>query len=435
MQKLCGGLLALILALTSSWVFAGSFDDKTNNSHRLGVIAVKNTQDPFSNPGFFGSMEKRWHFSGGAQILPEKGYWVKFTDPSTDTKHETTKGSVIPSAEFGYRFKDTGLSVWALFTNDIGGGAVDWRNGTRITYNVSVLQSATATSLIPGTFYAVKSHSIEAEQVGPSVRAGLSYSWNDFVFSAGARFIDAALKIKARNALVDRLGVGPPLENTIEYDAKASGLGGVFGVQWKLGNVTLAATYFTAVELDYKFDVDEDTAGVLPQLGIKDGDKKRDDASPQIKLGVWWDALPWLGLGLDYTEFFNQQAKKGGATLREGLDKEVGRSYEVGLGFRLRPFDKWSLTGGYMYSKMGVPSKFISSLNPDLNADTCSLGITYQPTELFELELSSAYTKYRSDKVVDDTLDIAALGPYRERTPVEFGKTVWSIALGGKIHF
>lgn len=261
------------------------------------------------------------------------------------------------------------------------------------------------------TGLALTSHHVEAESMGISYTLGGAYQITDmFSVSLGLRYIDATTEM-------DGGATNGPLTSTISYEADAGGFGGIIGMDITPNDkMNIGIKYATKVELEYDYTV-KDGATILGAIGILDGDQKNDDLPAELALGYSYQMTPKLRGEVGFNYYFNTNASIGGTTLREGLEDNIDNSWEAGIGLEFAISDAWKISGGYLYSAMGVDPEDSSKFLPDLDAHTFGVGFEWMATPQLAVNFAVGNVFYSSDSYVDYSLGIPIEIEYEKNIP------------------
>ncbi len=404
MKKVLTGVVmgASILAIASP-VMAGGAINKSNRSVEFMRIFARNAATDGAdiatyNPAGTVQMADGLHLSGSLQYLIEKEYEASFLGET----YASDEPSMVPSL-FAVYSRDR----WAGFFSvdvPIGGGKVDYEDGNFTSFSVG--QSVTRLTGLPLT-----SHHVEAESMGIAYTLGGAYQITDMISaSVGLRYIDASTEM-------DGGATNGPLTSNISYEAEAGGWGGIIGLDITPNDkMNIGIKYATNTELEYDYTV-KDGAQILGSIGIRDGDEKNDDLPAELALGYSYQMTPKLRGEVGFNYYFNSNSDIGGTTLREGLEDRIDDSWEIGLGCEFAISDAWKISGGYLYSSMGVDPEDSSKFLPDLDAHTLGVGLQWMATPQLAVNFALGNVFYSGDSYVDSSLGIPIEIEYEKNIP------------------
>jgi len=404
MKKLLTGMvvLAFIPALASP-VMAGGAINKSNRSVEFMRIFARNAATDSAdimtyNPAGTVKMADGFHLNASVQYLIEKEYEGNFLDQT----FATDEPSLIPQF-FAVFSRDRWAGYFGVDV-PVGGGKVDYKDGNFTSFSVG--------QMIAGlTGLPLTSHSVEAESFGIAYTLGGAFQITDMISaSLGLRYIDATTEL-------DGSATNGPLTNQIAFDADADGWGGIMGLDFFPNEkTTVGIKYAAKTELEYDYSVREGDR-ILSAMDIRDGDQKNDDLPAELALGYSYQVTPGLRGEVGLMYYFNTDADIGGTTLREGLEDRIDDSWEIGLGCEFAVSDALKISGGYLYSSMGVDPAESSKFLPDLDAHTVGVGLEWMAMPGLALNLAVGTVFYESDSYVDTTLGRPVEIEYKKNIP------------------
>lgn len=440
--------IATLICFGATMAMAGGMVNKSNLSAKYfgtmtGVARIDGADIAAYNPAGTIMLEPGLTINASAQYLIKKDYENEFADSTTDSVHDTDKESIIPALYVVY--KNNGPVAFFGGANvPYGGGKVQYDNGNLVTYQVGTQLAAMTSMALPGSFYTLNSHQIDAESVGISYFLGAAYKVNNWMsISAAGRYLSADVEMEGSASISDALGRYPSFTHSIGLEADASGWGGIFGVDFfPTDQMVIGLRYESRVKLDFDYEVTTDTAGILPALGITSGAKKRDDLPAAVAIGASYTLDKWR-FEVNGTMYLNKNADIGGTTLREdpdgdgqGLEEKVDNGYEIGISAEYTINDSWKCSAGYLYTSIGADPQYSSKFLPDLDSHAVGLGLEWKALPSLTLNLSGGNVFYVSDSYIDNTLGNPALGPYaRPNMTVEYNKNIPFLAAGIEYKF
>jgi long-chain fatty acid transport protein len=306
-----------------------------------------------------------------------------------------------------------------------GGGSAKYPNG-------SVNTTLLGYSMIPsinlgyGTDYTtIKDENLKGSSFYLTVPLALSYAITDKIsVSAGARYVHGINNTKA--GLTFTGGLASDYVLNVDYKTTANGVGGVFGVNYKVTEkLNMAIHYETKVKLDFKADVKEGTYEL-----VEDGSKSRRDLPAVLNTGISYNITDNFIAAADFNWYFQKNADWGTMTdPRNAHEKEVskvaGDVYTANLGFFYR-INKLQLSAGGSYTAFKYDDMELYYTNmgvyETIKYDNLSIGLGtgYKVSEKVEIDLGIARTIWK-DKTVQSILG---------NIPVELEDKSYVIALG-----
>lgn len=284
-----------------------------------------------------------------------------------------------------------------------GGAAVNYPDGSVNTYLVGY-------QMLPLLNYAYgytsfKDQSLNASSFYITVPLNFSYKLNDkLALSVGGRYLMGKNKTEAGMTFTG--SEAPDYLMTIDYKASASGIGGVFGIDYKpCEKMNVAIHYETKVKLEFEASDNKGTFKLE-----EDGDKSRRDLPGALNAGISYDITEKLIAGVDFNYYFQKNANWD--TIMDPRDGQLveasqaaGDCIKVGLGARYLVNEKLevSIGGSYTdyayddielyYTKMG-PYEVIKYSN--VNA---SIGVGYNITKNIQADLGLMRTFWKDDQI------------------------------------
>ena len=436
---LCASALVFCLVCP---VMAGGIDNKHNYSaeyirtlNRNG--ATDSADGVVYNPAGTVKMEDGFYANVTGQ------YAIKtYTNKIGGIDYESDEPDFVPGV-FALFTKDR-WAGYAAFTIPAGGGSVEYENGTATTALVgqrfgqmaNLMLTLPPASLPPGNYYdRLKSQRLEGESYYYGFTFGGAFELNDmFSFSLGGRYIDATqTDVKASVTIADSTGTFPDQTAAVDLDTTATGWGGIIGLNFApTEQFNLGIRYETKTDLDFETDVKRDTQGILPTLGVMDGEENSRDLPALLGVGASLNITPQFRAEGNLTYYFNEDADwTGNLTSQNGLlgrpntDRDNG--YDVGVALEYTFTDQWLASFGYMFTETGIDPDNMTYEAPELDAHCIAGGVRWTPVPRLDLNLSVLKAFYQSET----TTPIPGVFP----TGVELEKDVVIIALGAQYKF
>lgn len=414
MKKILTSVFALSCAAA---VFAGGIDNKSNLStgylrNPSRATETKRPEAVLYNIAGTSFMEDGLAFNIGNQFI-----FKEYTNECSGKEYKDDE-DVFFFPDFEAVWKKDRLAIFAGFGVFAGGGSLDYKDGTGVTFLALAGNLAKAFTAQPpvgpgldvqtATTKAsqeASNHSLEAYSVTMGEMLGLSYNVTENIsLSAAGRFLhsDSDMKLKFSSQVLSQANGG----NTVEYDASGYGFGGIFGVNAKdlVPGLILSLQYQTITKMDIEFD--SVTGKLAGGFGIKKGEKYKNDLPAVLTAGAGYNLLGCLDLSLTFNYYFNKQATMenplGGSKLK------YDDSWEVGLGCDWQINDKIGVSAGTMYSKQGFKSDVNSAFSPVLDSVVVGCGAEYKVAKQVMLTAAYLHCFYFDEeyKVSGQTLDL-----------------------------
>ena len=369
---------------------AGGIDNKTNWSaeyvRTLNRNASTNGADiVLYNPA--GTVKYEDGLYGNLSV-----HYIKkeYNNRINNVDRESDEPSLIPGVYGIYKTGD-----WALFggiSNHGGGGYVEFSKGTQSTNSYSY-------AIFP-PFLGTGDESLSAESFYIGYTLGGAYQINDvWAVSLAVRNIQAD---KEADGHVTYTIPAPPPGNTeyFDYEQSANGWGAVIGVNispndaWNIG-----LRYETKTELEFKYQVNRDTLGLLAGAGITSGTKTQRDLPAIFGAGVSYRITPKWRVETNLTWYFNKDADW------EGAEDNVDDGYDLGIGIEYMLNDKWSFMAGYLFTDVGVDPQYMTPEAPELDANTIGAGFAWKALSDLTVNFAVGNAFYTSDSFTFTTGD------------------------------
>jgi long-chain fatty acid transport protein len=453
----CAGGLLLSCVFVSN-VYAGAAVNKTNWSAEYIRTLNRNAATDYADIAAFnpaGTVKLQEGFT--ANISGQ--YLAKDYTNKVDGKNlESDKSSAFPGAFVVFR-KDK----WALFGSFTfvgGGGEVDFEDGNATTVKLGTAMNLGADRALDGalqqlpeppngpgpqppafpfTYYGtIKDQHIKGESYDLGYAIGAAYAVNDvFSVSAAIRYVDGTYEGKGSVTTIptdegsfwlDQLQLGDgTLTSDVDFEQDADGWGAIFGINIAPNEkLNIGARFETATELEFDTDVNKDTNGILPLLGVEDGEKYNKDLAPSLGLGISYWLTEQLRMETNLTLYFNDQADW------EGAEKNVDTGFDAGLALEYHFTDSLLFSIGYMYTKLGFDPEDMLPENPELDANTVGGGIAYAFNEKFHINFGLGHSWYEDDDFKDKWFKEYGDDDNFE---IEYEKDITFVALGMEYRF
>jgi len=368
--------------------------------------ATMEVDGAYSNPAGSGFIDEGFHaianFQSVWQTRDVTTTFAPLAYKYGDATHKydgVATAPFIPSVQAVYKSGKWAFSGNFSFVG--GGGTAEFENG------VATLD------LIPFTV----AQGIGA-QYGMPIQAPASFDWNSYLkgsqtifgMQLGATYNildNFAAYVGARMCLasssydiyVHDINVANIAKVNLDIDAKQKGVGfcPIIGVDYKLGDLNLAARYEFNTSIDMKNetkkDIDQITVnGNTVASGMagmyKDGEKVASDMPSLLAVGAEYQ-LNNLKLEVAYHFYDDKHADYNGK--EEFLD---GGTHEILAGAEYKINDKFLLSCGGQRTIYGITDDYISDLSFTENSTTFACGAVFSISENLKLNANWFHTWY-----------------------------------------
>lgn len=415
-----------VVLFSGALVFAGGVDNRSNYSgeyvRTLNRNAATDSLDAIAyNPA--GVMKMQNGLQGNLSVH----YVLKdYSNTVNGVVLEQDTPSFVP-ALFGL-YKTDNWAGFFSFTIPAGGGKVDYDSGNATTRIGSMIAASILNTLYGPASYnpADSSEQLSAQSFYYGYTVGGAYKLNDiFSVSLSGRYIDADKKADALLELtptsVGPMAGTPPAQVALNYEDSAEGYGFILGMFIDYEPVTIGMRYETETDLDFKYNVKQDTVGIGALQGITDGLEHSRNLPALFAFGLGYQANARLKIDLNFTTYFQEDADWGGA------ENNVENGWEAGIAVEYILNPRMKLSAGYLYTQTGMSARYALKEAPELDANTFGAGFVYHVNESLKIDCGIAMVDYESESYTD-----ASLG-----TPIVIGlaKDVVMAAAGVQYHF
>lgn len=398
-------------AMSVAFAFAGGVENKTNMS--TGYLRNPSRNAEFQRPeaafyniaGTAFMNDGLWIEAGNQFVFKE--YKHEIDDATTETIYngmgietsasDTTKVWLYPDLDVVYHKGD--FAVFANFGVYAGGGTLNFDDGSpaisglflKSAQNMSALGIPPAMQATVGAALqaAAKDHSLKVNSITYGGELGGSYKFLDGMLSVGAAFRmvygTQSMELTSSDATFKAVNGG----DTIGYDAKATGFGGVFGIHARpIDKLDLSVQYSTINKIKYKMDnVEGDFAG---KMGLEDGNKFNTDLPACLGFGASYSVIDPLLVSFSCNYYFNKQATMDSALGETDYDNSI----EFALGADYKINDMIGASLGFSYSKQGTNNESNSYFSPVLDSFTVGGGVEVTPIENLTLTAAGMWVNY-----------------------------------------
>lgn len=404
-------------AMSVAFAFAGGVENKTNMS--TGYLRNPSRNAEFQRP------EAAFYNIAGTAFMND-GLWIEAGNQFVfkEYKHEiddaTTKATfegagadtsfsdkttvwLYPDLDVVYHKGD--FAVFANFGIYAGGGTLNYDDGSFPTAGglmglMAMNPSATAH----------KNHTLKVDSITYGGELGGSYKFLDGMISVGAAFRmvygTQSLELTSDDATFKAANGG----DTVSYDAKATGFGGVFGVHARpIDKLDLSVQYSTINKIKYKVDNVEGKLATTG-FGIEDGKKFNTDLPACLGFGASYSVIDPLLVSFSCNYYFNKQATMDSVLGETDYDNSI--EFALGADYKINEMVSASL--GFSYSKQGTNDESNSIFAPVLDSFTVGGGVEVTPIENLTLTAAGMWVNYFDEDygnlTLSEDLIMASLG-------------------------
>ncbi len=395
------------ITLFSTAIYGASIDALANpTTAYLGnpsQNATTNSEAAYYNPAGLVYLEDGNYISGGIQVASTT-YMMKANKKEYEG---TDPNGLIPNLSYIHKNGD-----WALYgTMGAAGG------GAALTYDDGIpsIDALLNTPSIPtptGDLVALGGENIvEGSRAYLMFNLGTAYRINSkWSMSGAARLISAkrTFEMEVRDTL--DLGTGGLFDGYYDATEEATGIGGVFGINYKLNDkLNMGLTYTTKIKLKFETSAkgtDTNLGGVIatmnqspdsPLSAIADGKKRWRDLPAELKYGVAYKVNnDWTVMGGGSYYFLSGADIDGNDGYDDGWEINIGTEYQVS--------PRWTLTTGYNYSSTGAGDSTFSDSELSLDSHIFSAGAKFQQTPNLLWTFAVMNVQYITDDVYNSSL-------------------------------
>lgn len=384
------------LFMGSSLLWAGGADNKTNwSAEYIGILNRNAATDAADiamyNPAGVMKMNNGFYGNLSVHYLPKD-----YNNKIDGTDYDQDEPSVVPGLFAVYK-QDKWAGFFAV-SNVVGGGKVDFEQGNATTNFVKSSVRASA------PFYdLVNQEYLKAEATGMAYTLGGAYKLNDiWSVALGVRYVKSDREMEGIISLGSSTVPAPDYIADVKFTEEADGFGGIIGINVSPSDrLNLGLHYDTKINLDYKADVERDTTGILPGLGVVDEAERSRNLPAVLAAGVSYKITPEIRIETNATLYLNNDAnfKDIAGTSRD--ESAVSKGFDIGIGVDYALTDTLNATLGYLYTKTGVDAKDMTPELPELNANTLGAGLKYKATDQLNLMFSIGHVFYQDASFVN----------------------------------
>ena len=380
-------------AMSVAFAFAGGVENKTNMS--TGYLRNPSRNAEFQRPeaafyniaGTAFMNDGLWIEAGNQFVFKE--YKHELYDATLKTAFEqvyhvdtsssdTTTVWLYPNFDAVYHKGD--FAVFANFGIYAGGGTLNFDDGSVAIASLMLANSLTG---------AAANHELKVDSITYGGEVGGAYKFLDGMVSVGAAFRMVYGTQSMELTSSDAIFKGGNDGDTIGYDAKATGFGGVFGVHARpIDKLDLSVQYSTINKIKYK--VDNVEGKLAAGFRIEDGKKFNTDLPACLGFGASYSVIDPLLVSFSCNYYFNKQATMDSVLGETDYDNSI----EFALGADYRISEMVSASLGFSYSKQGTNDKSNSYFSPVLDSFTIGGGVEVTPIENLTLTAAGMWVNY-----------------------------------------
>lgn len=425
--------LLLIALLVTTIVANAQMDNLSNLSAKWIRTNVRNASldgggDMVNfNPAGLAMIEDGIYISLSNQTLFRKPQHTFNLGTGSITSKQDGIDPFLPMV-YGAWKKDKMAFLSGLYISG-GGASVNYPEGS---INTTMMGLKLLQALAENGYTLLKDQTLKGSSFYLTIPLNFSYSvTKNLALSVGGRYIMGENKTEAGMTFTGSVGV-PDYDMTIDYQSNASGIGGVFGIDYKpCDKMNVAIHYETKVKLEFEATDNKGTY-VLEA----DGTKSRRDLPAALNSGITYQVCEKIVAGFDFNYYFQKKADWGKVFNRTNgqileAAEVAGDCYKLALGFRYLQSEKLELSAGcnltaYQYDNMELYYTKMG-LYEVLKYNNFNLGIGggYNLTENIQLDLGLMRTFWK-----DKTINSLNGG-----VPVNVKSSAYVLALGLDFRF
>lgn len=444
--------ITLSLALLASLSTANAGGYLTNTNQHIAFLrnparnASTGIDALYSNPAGAAFLPEGWHLSLNLQsayqkrnVLSTFPTYAANADGKSKTGERLFEGSaaapIIPSLFAAYK---TGKWTFGLNTAVIGGGGRGKFESGLPTFEapISLVPSLLTRANIPANQYQYETY-VEGKQYVFGLTLGAAYRINENLSVYGG--LRAALANNsylgyARNI---QANIGGQMQSVPSYLQAAATQASAAAAQYtQAGNTTAAAQYtavattatrYAAMTADKSLDLDQSGFGIAPIIGVNyklgdlhlaakyefrtaiqvtnkanspnttgiadynDGVILDNDIPALLSLGAQYSILENLRVSAGYHHYFDKQAKM--ASGKQALLQGNTNEYLLGVEYDLNT--KLTLSAGGQLTAYGQSDAFQSDLSFHNDSYSIGLGLAYKLNDKLTLNAAYFFTNYQ----------------------------------------
>ena len=351
--------VAFLIVMISPFGVSAQLDNMTNMSAKwirsdARNAALEGTDIVNYNPAGLVKLNDGFHISLNNQSLfryPQHSFDLGLGS-GKQTYKQGGPDLLLPSIYAAYKRGKWALSSAIYIT---GGGASAYFPDGSVNTNLIGYRFMTLTNATYGTGYtSLKDQYLKASSYYLAIPVSFSYSITDKLsLSIGGRYVIANNHNKASLILAGSTVSAPDSPISIDYKNKASGYGGIIGLNYSVNDkLNFAFHYESRVKLEFEA---EDNKGTVKSY-IPDGKKTNRDLPAVLYTGASYKLNDKLIAAIDFNYYFQKGANWGktiDASVNDTLETSdlAGNAFHVALSFdyQLLPKLQVSIGGKYLH--------------------------------------------------------------------------------------
>jgi len=454
-------ILGLFSVITSS-VFANGLLTNTNQSasyvRMICRLASLDVDGVYYNPaGLTKLLQDGFHASISNQTIWQSRTYTNDLDMLNNKEHKGTM--LIPIYPSVYAVYKKGDWAFSFGLNPVaGGGNVTFDNGIPSFE----LKAAALPIMVSGQGIPTNQYSVDIKFKGSSVYYGAQFNATyqinkNFSAALGVRAVYASnayegylrdIKINPQHPLLNPTGVlisAPEFFTTVgntaaaaqtsdkyaDVDQNGLGVAPIIGINFNYEKLNIGARYEfrTRIETENKTKVDD--TGLFP-----DKKTQRVDVPAYFTIGASYQILPKLNVAVGFGYFDDTHAKMhswdpdagslGDYVRRENFIDKGMCEYSAGIEYNIT--DKFLVSTGYQYGKVGVKPEYQSDINNTINNHTIGFGGQYKINEKLKLNVGFLFTSYVP-------YDVKMTSPINSSYTQTYDRTNYDFSVGIDIKF
>jgi long-chain fatty acid transport protein len=446
MKKVLLGLTLVLFCIPLA--FATIITNTNQSTHYLRMLARNASTDidaVYYNPAGLTQLSDGFHIAIHNQTIWQEKTVVNAFPFLNDSEYVgEVNVPFFPSVFVVYKKEKLALSFG--FGPNSGGGTADFASGLP-SFTVPISQIPPALSN-PPTGIAIPTTGYQADVAfnGKSVYYGFqinaSYAFSEMVSAAGGlRYIYASntyeghIKSILINPNFPAYGltgdyipatqfftlIGNPYyaamtsDKVVDAKQTATGFTPILGLFLKPAEeLNIGIRYEFNTSLEFENDTTQDDVGLFP-----DGEKSRNDIPAILSLGLEYSLMPELRVMVSTHMFFDKSANWEG---REDLVDS--NSYDIAIGLEYDITDTILISGGYLYTQVGLSENYLNDLSYELDSSAFGFGGQVKIAPELDLDVGVIYVNYSDDS--KNILYPPNFGTFNET----YKKTSWGFSVG-----
>lgn len=442
-------IFAVVFVLFVTSCLFGQIVTNTNQSAQyIRLLARNGSTDidaAYYNPAGLISLDDGWHFSLSNQTIFQEKTVENFYPLLNQSKYV---GEVnVPFFPNAYAaFKSDKLVFSVGFGPNAGGGSADFKTGLpSFEIPFSGLPPTISGFGLPTTAYSADI-AFKGTSIFLGFQANVTYAFSDEIsLAGGVRYIKAENTYEGyiKDVMVNAYH---PLLNPQANMISAAGFFNSIGqpgyaaqVADKEVDVKQTGTAMTpilslciqpnddwsiGIRYEFKTKLELENETVVDGTGMfPDGVITRNDIPAVFSIGTEYQIMRNVRGMISYNLFFEKDANLGGS--EAFIDSNT---YDLGFGLEWSLTDSFLLSGGILYSKVGVSPEYQSDFAHEISATTFGGGARLVLSKQIDLDLGAIFVQYQD---ANRFISYAGVGSIEER----YSRSTWAFSGGLNFHF